>query len=399
MRRTCLLPSLACAMLAACLEPAGPAGTAGLSLEECARRATATGTALACDCGPCAAGDVCTKVGRCGKVVEGAAQPAKVMLALDRSGSMKTLPESDTQWGCSGDGTGNGYDPSGACKWNQLKALVAGPGGMLDPGAATARFGLALFPAPMDGGDACGVGRIDVPVPAAPGASDALIANALANTVPGGGTPSAATLRELASDFGFTAPDASRYVVLVTDGMPNCNVAASSCLACTNGGDPTKACGDVRNCLDSDALVGSVKTLKARQIDTFVVGFGASMASPEAAAVLDAAAEAGGRPLPGSRKHYQAGSADELRAILAAIGKHLQPCIYAISAKPADPDSLQVLMTDREASRSELLVRGTDWDYADASNDYVEVKGGRCEAIQASESCRYSLEFLALSAP
>ncbi|HEY3451433.1 MAG TPA: hypothetical protein VGK67_34055 [Myxococcales bacterium] len=404
MRRNALLLALAlaCSVLASCLEPADQRQTATTqpSLSDCAKRATATGsTGSACTCAPCDGDDVCTKVGRCGKVVDASAQPAKVMLALDRSGSMKTTPESDQQWGCAVDASGNGYDPAGSCKWNQLKELVAGPGGMLEQGAAQARFGLVVFPA-ANLGDACGVGRVEVPIPSAPGQSSSAIASTLQSAVPGGGTPSAATLRELTFDSSFGKADASRYVVLVTDGLPNCNASNSACQACTNGGDPTRMCGDVRNCLDDQALVSSVSILNSRGIDTFVVGFGAAMASLEAATVLDAAAVAGGRALEGERRYYQAGSAAELETILSTIGNHLQPCIYELSPRPRDPEQLQILMTDQETAGAELLVRGTDWDFADDRQyDYVEVKGERCEAIQAAESCHYSLEFLALTAP
>ncbi|MGC4117524.1 MAG: hypothetical protein QM765_23790 [Myxococcales bacterium] len=313
MRNPALSLALGCCLLTACLQTSEQVTPNNrISLAECVQRATAAGTTeLACDCGPCATGDVCTKVGRCGKVVDGNAQPAKVMLALDRSGSMKTLPESDTDWGCAQDSSGSGYDPSGSCKWNQLKELVAGPGGMLDQGAVQARFGLALFP-DTTYGEACSSGRIEVPVLAQPGQGNASISRLLASATPGGGTPSAETLRNVASDPDFTYPDASRYVVLVTDGMPNCNASIATCTACTNTAYPEKLCSDPRNCLDDVSLVHSVATLKAKGIDTFIVGFGASLASPVTAAVLDAAAEEGGRALAGDRKYYQAGSAAEL---------------------------------------------------------------------------------------
>lgn len=404
MRPTAPMAVLAAAFaLTGCIHPVDQQApsTDQPSLSDCAKRASATASGGACSCDPsqCREGDVCTKVGRCGTVVDALARPAKVMLALDRSGSMKTLPESDTQWGCAADPTGNGYDPTGTCKWNQLKALVAGRGGLLEQGGSRARFGLAVYPETNGGADACGAGRVEVEVPAVAGQSNAQIASVLDQTAPAGGTPSAATLQEIAADAAFASAEASRYVVLVTDGQPNCNAAISACTSCTNGGDPTKMCGDVRNCLDDAGLVGSVTALRAKGIDTFVVGFGFGTASPQAAAVLDDAAVAGGRALDGERRYYQAGNAAELAEILETVGSYLQPCIYELTPVPADPDQLQVVITDSATAQSELLLRGSEWDYVGSAHDRVEVKGERCERIQAGATCRYSLEFLALSAP
>jgi hypothetical protein len=414
-----MLSVLAALVLAACIQPVEQKFFSGCPCADgwtccenpnvCVREASqcpasspltaCAGNACACDQRQCAGGEVCTTVGRCGSIVPGAAQPSKVMLALDRSGSMKTLSTSDTQWGCAADPTGNGYDPAGGCKWNELKALVAGTGGLLDQAGDKVRIGLAVFPdTGASGGDACREGRVEVAVPAAPGAANAQIASMLDRAAPGGGTPSAATLHVIADDVAFMTPDATRFVVLVTDGMPNCDAAIASCQACTNLGDPTKTCGDVRNCLDDAALVSSIQALKARGVDTFVVGFGAGTANPDAARVLGAAADAGGRALSGERKYHQANSMAELEAILGQIRPRLQPCTFSLAAAPEYPDLLVVALVDETgASSVDLLAKGTEWDYTDGEHDRVEIKGATCERIQTAAAGHYELSFLALT--
>ncbi|HEY3549284.1 MAG TPA: hypothetical protein VGK17_24695, partial [Propionicimonas sp.] len=228
------------------------------------------------------------------EAIAGMQKPAKIMLALDRSGSMKTLASSDTQWGCAADGSGNGYNPSGDCKWITLLDLLTRTGGFLDQTSASARHGLAIFSGP-NSSDSCAAGSIEVPVPDAAGASVQTIKSKLFSYAPSGGTPSASTLGNIAADSSFTRNEVATKsaVVLITDGNPNCNSSLSLCSACTNGGNPAQMCGDVRNCLDDVALTAAVKTLKAKTIDTFVIGFGSAFSNPDAKKALNDAAEAG----------------------------------------------------------------------------------------------------------
>lgn len=250
----------------------------------------------------------------------------KLMLVLDKSGSMKTLSSSDTTWGCAVDANGNGYDPAGDCKWNILKDLLTKTSGFLDQ-TTSARVGMAVFSDPNTPADFCAPGVVEVPIPSTAGAAASSIKAKLGGYTPAGGTPSAATLRNLASDPSLTSAEpTNNYVLLVTDGMPNCNSALSTaeCTACTNGGDPTKYCGDVRNCLDSVALVGAVEALKAKGVDTFVVGFGSAF-SQEAKKVLDDAAVAGGQAQAGQpTKFYLATDSASLKAALDQIKARLQ---------------------------------------------------------------------------
>ncbi|HEY3445123.1 MAG TPA: hypothetical protein VGK67_02120 [Myxococcales bacterium] len=255
-----------------------------------------------------------------GAVHHGGDAGTKVMLVLDKSGSMKTLASSDTQWGCANDGAGNGYNPNGDCKWNTLKSLLSGANGFLDQTAGSVRHGMVIFSDP-NSGDSCSPGVVEVAVASTAGANVAQIKQKLATYVPVGGTPSSATLRDLVNEPSLlSAEPTNNYVLLVTDGLPNCNSSLSTCTACTNAGDPSKMCGDVRNCLDDVALVSAVKALKAKGIDTFVVGFGSAFDNVDARRVLDAAAEAGGQALAGqATKFYAATNAAELQSVLDQI--------------------------------------------------------------------------------
>ncbi|HEY3451435.1 MAG TPA: vWA domain-containing protein [Myxococcales bacterium] len=352
--------------------------------------------ACACNGKTCHEDEVCTPVKRCGIYV-GATRPSKVMLVLDKSGSMKTLATSDTQWGCANDGSGNGYSPSGDCKWNTLKRLLADDGGFVDQAGTRARIGMAIFSDPSSS-DSCAAGTVLVPVPDSPGASRAEMQSKLNSLTPSGGTPSAPTLRNVAADATFTKKEeaTSNFVILITDGMPNCNSSLADCSECTNGGDPTRMCGDVRNCLDHDALIAAVKTLRAKEIFTLVIGFGSAFVNPGAKDVLNEAALAGGMPQNGAdTMFYFASNTESLKAILDKIVPAIGTCLFSLDRAPVDPEKMEVLLTDSslEPPVSESWVRGTDWEYADETHTTVAINGDKCLFIQTATEGRYQLSF------
>lgn len=335
-----------------------------------------------------------------GEPISGQQKPAKILLALDKSGSMKSQDSNDSVWGCANDNSGNGYNPALPCKWNTLKGLIIDSGGFLDSTKASARHGLAIFPHPDTSADACRSGLVDVPVAGTPGASADAIKAKLATYAPGGGTPSADMLRTIANEATMgEEPSTKRYVVLVTDGLPNCNATIAACGACTNaGGDPSTFCGDKRNCLDDQNLVTAVKQLKAKNIDTFVIGFGGAFVSDVAKNTLNAAALAGGQPASGTTTFYQAGSADDLKAILKHVEQVIQQCNFSLDSAPQKADLLEVTVSDKNAAGADtVLVRGTDWDYNDpVAMNTVKVVGTWCTTLQNAEPDRYTVNFISV---
>ncbi|MBS1149477.1 MAG: cglB, partial [Myxococcaceae bacterium] len=136
-------------------------------------------------------------------------------------------------------------------------------------------------------------------------------------------------------------------VVLITDGLPNCNSAnANTCTGslCRCTLVPATSCMPAsfctQGCLDSDATTAQVDALRMKGIRTIVVGFGAETATGDGPAALNAMAERGGfaRACPNGtdaecgvgdtcttanklcgRRYYQASSAAQLTAALAEI--------------------------------------------------------------------------------
>jgi|APLak6261675434_1056106.scaffolds.fasta_scaffold00533_8 hypothetical protein len=281
-----------------------------------------------------------------------------VMLLVDVSGSMNLpINPSDSQCPAScGTTTANLCPTACATRIGQLRAAIST---WLSTRGSSLRLGLTTYPA----GTACQVPTgpsvsLPAPTPTDEGTTSALQANASAiNTTlqaiePVGGTPTGDSLRTLASVSGLTSADSrADYVVLITDGLPNCNGSNVNALCgCSSSCTPaqTAACNCTTSactsslcsigCLDGDGAVAAVTQLRNAGIKTAIIGFGADASSATAATVLDNMARAGGagRVCPNGttlecgglicradrtceQSYYSAATANELQAALNTL--------------------------------------------------------------------------------
>jgi hypothetical protein len=344
--------------------------------------------------------------------VTGKPLASNVMLVVDKSGSM-TESVTGTGMNCTFDGTsGSEYDPrsTNPCKWNDLKAAFTDPtDGFLTGSGGLARFGLLAFPGE---GGSCAEGSIVVPV----GDDVEPIRRALmSDLVPSGGTPTTAALLEAAGDplLAGSEPNRQRFVMLLTDGLPNCNDAnaalCSQCRAdaaqCSAGCRPTEEPGtcdvvpfDGAACLDEENLVAAVRQLRSQGIVTFVIGFGRDTASSDASGVLNRAAVEGGHPrLGAAESYYQANSVEELKGFLEELLVEF-PCTYELDPPPSERDLLSVNLRDGKAGRPDLadriLVEGTEWEFASGALDAVRLIGPVCDLVQNAEFGRYEVQII-----
>jgi hypothetical protein len=235
-------------------------------------------------------------------------------------------------------------------KWTNVRTVVADLMGQLGPRAL---FGAAVFPAPS--GDACATG-VEVMAPLLGDSQGATASAFLAATslTPNGGTPTAPTLEALVPELrAFTQVT---YVILATDGGPNCNptltCSADLCTSnmdgvpgCPAGGPPN--CCDAAGvggigCLDGQRSVQAVTDLRAAGIETFVIGI---PGSAPYAAVLDQLAVAGGAPRASEPFYYRVDTADTsaLAGALAQIAAQATAsCTFTLTRAPVDPGAFNV---------------------------------------------------------
>jgi len=338
----------------------------------------------------------------CGNTTLSATPPdVNVLLVIDESGSMTDQPK------------GFGTD-----KWSAMKTALSTSLGAASP---TIAFGLELFPAPadpkkpiaLDCTDNCcempGLPGITVPITAKTSGTDAINA-ALDASGPAGGTPTAEALRR-ALDYYTKGAGKSltgdRYVLLATDGGPDCD-ATLSCTAaeCTtnldgqcpipNGAsccDPQFGGASARSrCLDTSGTQAQIKALKAAGITTFVVGIPGSEAY---ATALDGFAVAGGAATSSGGHQYfaveAAGGVTALSTALQTITKGvITTCRLVLGSTPPDMNKLNVTVDGNVIPQA-----GPDgWEVdTKVTPPAVVIKGATCADIEKNGAQRLRVQY------
>jgi hypothetical protein len=286
--------------------------------------------------------------GLCGNMfLEVTTDPPNLYFVIDRSGSMAEVVDGRRK-----------YDAVA----NAAVALARALG-------SQANVGAAVFPGhAVDPADQCSPGAEVYPV--GPGdpirnglcGNDGPVTRAFSRAIslpsgvtPSGGTPTAATLTALLPTLA--ALRGRTFVLLATDGGPNCNLNAvcdaTKCIlniegqpGCTS----TTNCCDSKNvpdgpsfCLDDEATKTAVSNLLAKGIKTYVVGIPGS--SPYAS-LLNDLATAGGTARTGMpASYYDVEHISELDDVLASIGATVtSSCHVHLAALPPDSNLVNVYL-------------------------------------------------------
>jgi len=293
----------------------------------------------------------------CGESLEVPITRPRVVLLVDRSGSMSENPL--------GEGT----------RWEALHGVISE---VVSGQDRTTDFGLAMFPAAGAGDTfpegACSTATaLDVPVGIAAG--DAIITalpDAQASTH--GGTPAAATVELAADHLRGLSGDEPRLLVLITDGAANCSSDSDALTAS----------------LYDEALQQAVADAALDGITTYVVGIQISEEFDQASGVvpaeqLDEVAGLRGAPLEGGAHQFysvadQAALSEAIDSITAELG-----CSMALGSEvdPERPALLRVGETLRD--RVDDCASGDGWTYVDGDAGLsLELCGSTCDDFQAT---------------
>jgi von Willebrand factor type A domain len=264
--------------------------------------------------------------------------PADLLLVVDKSGSMEDPLE------------------TGQDKWPVMRDALTTVVQQYENGI---RFGLMLYP----DGDSCAAGSVR---------SELAMQNAgpvtgqLGSTFPDGGTPTHTTLAAAGAYYAGVSSPGARYVLLATDGEPNCAPGDDEAPTVT---ESIQAIGGLRD----DGIM------------TFVLGFGGTINNyPE---TLQAMAEAGG-----TGDYFAANSPDELATALDTIAGEvgLPSCSFRLDRTPGSASELIVYQDDELISRDESHLSG--WDYA-TGNNTLTFYGSACDAILGGQTDNVRIQF------
>ena len=280
-------------------------------------------------------------------------------------------------------------------KWRTIVSAIANLVVDLGP---RANIGATVFPDPRYVGCTAGLEvfpptRGDSPAGHA-GPVESAFLTQLGALTPNGGTPTAATLQALAPRL--TALPGKTYVILATDGGPNCDLDAncdssqceinieSSASGCTPDGslnccaDPNYGPDPQLSCLDADPTRAAVAAIAQEGIPVYVVGV---PGSAPYASLLDDLAAAGGTSQAadagGGTGYYAVNTADQAAfttAISAVAAKITGTCTLTLDNAPPDPTKVNVFVDEQVLAQD-----GPDgWTL---SGQTVTILGQTCQNI------------------
>lgn len=242
-----------------------------------------------------------------------------LFIVQDKSGSMAGAPD------------GTAATASNPSKWTSASVVVPA---LAQQFASRFKFGVGMFPGANTSFN-CSTGSVVSPVPS----TASQVAAAYANGAPGGGTPTAVSLRAAKAYLSSLGASSTANVLLITDGMPNCNLAndPATCATTTFGCANTSTCSGssccglgAKDCLDDANSEGAAGELRAAGYKVYVVGFGANLAGGNNKVVLDAIAAAGG-----TGSAYQASNQAALSSALNAIAASTATCCQNVCTQGA----------------------------------------------------------------
>ena len=289
------------------------------------------------------------------------------------------------------DRSGSMNDPGatmGKSKWDELKSAADAA---LTQFESQIHFGVLLYPT----GPECNTSGPQV---AFADNNKQAIMNEINTTVPAGGTPTSAALNNAAASLSSLGSlESPKFVILATDGGPNCNyfLSASPC-SCSNA-TPDYCCTNYpgscffgSSCLDDKGTLDTIKELKGtHNIDTFVIGLAGT---DEYKDLLNQMAKDGGRPqLGGTTDYYAVADQAQLLTAMQTIAVSVISCQIKLESAPQVPDGVTIYVDGQVVPHDKTKTNG--WDYTDDTHMVIELYGAACENIQDGEEHKITATF------
>ena len=200
--------------------------------------------------------------------------------------------------------------------------------------------------------------------------------DAAGNVTNGSRTPTRAGVMQGAAYLNGLQDDNPKYIVLATDGLPNCPMSGNT------GND------------DTAGAVAAVQAAATSGVPVFVVGI--ATGGTTADATLSMMATAGGRPRAGSPSYYSVSSGAELQSVLTMLVGMASTCTFQVGPPPTTDGTTSTGFIDVFGDGTKIprdTTHANGWDYVDATMNAIQVYGPTCTAIENGSIQRVVVTF------
>jgi von Willebrand factor type A domain len=286
-----------------------------------------------------------------------AVQPPDVLIVQDKSGSMA---DDDTDTACNGGCGANS-------KWSQVSAAMQN---VVTATEMSVNWGLKYF----SDTSACSAAAAPVVTIGTANAANAIVASYMATT-PANNTPTRDAITYGAMYLATLTDSNPKFLLLATDGLPNC---PSGCASMRN---PSNSCTMTDN-PDEDMAAEAAITMAAMMgFPTFVVGIG-NVSS--AVNTLNQFAINGGEAQTGAAtSYYAATDPTSLEAALNAIVGKVASCTVQLQGVPAGQTNVAVSVDDSSGKATEVPEDPTNgWSYTSTADTAIQLNGTYCDGVK-----------------
>ncbi len=291
-----------------------------------------------------------------------------ILIVLDRSNSMNDDTKNQT---CTGDGGFGGRNCGLNSKWAKVTPAITE---VVSETEMDVNWGLKFFPDNSSSQDTCIVSdTAAVPIGPANGAAVASAIKGATDTMGGvlgyNTTPTRSGMNGAVTYLKTLTTMNPKYVLLATDGLPNCTAS---------GGVGTMTD-------DSPGATTAVASALTAGYKTFVVGI--ATAGINADMTLSNLANAGGLPRSGSPTYYPVTSAAELADAIRKLITQVNTCTFQVGPTPTSDGTTSLGLINVFGDGVEIMrdTTHTDgYDYADPSMNSIQIYGPTCQQVMSA---------------
>lgn len=284
--------------------------------------------------------------------------PPDILLVQDKSASMNN-DSNDQQCG-----------RNCTSKWSQLTTAV---NAVITATDTTVNWGIKFF----SDNNACGASNAPV-VPVAPMSGAAVVA-AIRGTQPGGYTPTRDAITYGANYLGTLTDTNPKFLLLATDGLPNCPMGCASMSMPGTSTDGT-SCSMTDNPNEDSAAEMAVTMAASMGYQTFVIGIGSVTAAEN---TLNQLAMAGGRPQSGGQTSYYAATDEAtLESALMAIVGQVASCQITLPADAVGQTNVAVSVNDASGKATKVPEDNNNgWSFVNNGMG-IQLNGSYCDNVK-----------------